>query len=260
MYKGKDLPGFLRKFNSEETCQQYLFNLKWKNGYRCRKCGCSDSTKGATKFHMRCKKCLYDESPIANTIFKNMKLPLRKMFAMAFRIYLSKKGCSCLALASEFKINIKTAFYFKRKLQVAVEKGLRPSQDETVISIFRTMDGINLTFRGEGLNGLQQVKLLIGKTKSGQFRLAPGMQVIHLQSSKDLTPSDLFQGHYVSEGKDMMIWHLKSWITGIHHHCSMRYLNGYVAEYLFRFNHRRNQKLLWHRLMKLAVLTHNHVS
>lgn len=252
-----DYPQFIRMFSSNLDCLEYLHNQKWKSGYICRKCGSKTAKNSSASLSKRCTACGYDESPTAHTFFHKLKIPIKKAFLMTYRIMMSKKGLSALSLSSEFNVNPNTAWAFKKKLQAALEANLKEPVSSKISRIFRKLDGLNISFRGKGCNGFQQLYLIIGCTKEGEYRLIPGEMVIDLPSSEKLTPSELFEGHYVSEGKDLMMWHLKSWITGTHHHCSRQHLSGYVAEFIFKYNARKNRKMLWEKLINALVSSYN---
>ena len=112
---GGSAQGKIRNVKEKDDCKQYLFDLTWKNGYQCRRCGCTKSHKGKTRFHLRCQRCCYDESVTANTVFHKLKIPLLKAFGMSLRIAVKKKGMSTTELAREFSINQKSSWLFKRK-------------------------------------------------------------------------------------------------------------------------------------------------
>ncbi|MCK4287884.1 MAG: transposase [Bacteroidales bacterium] len=57
------------KFSDENKCLQYLADLKWKDGFVCRKCGHTNFCKGKTPFSRRCTKCKHDESATSHTVF-----------------------------------------------------------------------------------------------------------------------------------------------------------------------------------------------
>ena len=73
---------FQHHFKDGSDCLAYLANLKWKDGYQCRRCHCKDYTKGYLPFARRCKHCRYDESATAHTIFHNLKFNLLKAFLL----------------------------------------------------------------------------------------------------------------------------------------------------------------------------------
>lgn len=46
---------------------------------------------------------------------------------------------------------------------------------------------------------------------------------------------------------------IKSWLRGIHHHCSEERLQGYLDEYHFRFNRRNNMEAIFDLLIRRMV-------
>src|SRR5450755_1994143 len=121
MFHGVSIQQFNKFFQSEDDCKQYLFDLKWKDGYKCHRCSFTKSYKGKTSFHLRCQACRYDESVTANTVFHKLKIPLLKAFGMSFRIAVKKKGMSTTELAREFCVNQKSSWLFKRKAQQSMK-------------------------------------------------------------------------------------------------------------------------------------------
>lgn len=116
------LPEFRQKFDSDLACLSHLADLKWGNGYFCKRCNCKASVKGDRNLDKRCQSCGYNESPTAHTVFHSMKIPLAVAFEMVYRICVSKKGISSLALSREYNLNHKTGYNFKRKIQLANRK------------------------------------------------------------------------------------------------------------------------------------------
>ena len=39
LFKGQNLLEFAERFNSDETCIEYLAHIKWGDGSKCGKCG-----------------------------------------------------------------------------------------------------------------------------------------------------------------------------------------------------------------------------
>jgi hypothetical protein len=79
--------------------------------------------KGDRNLDKRCQACGYNESPIAHTVFHSMKIPLAIAFEMVYRICVSKKRISSLALSREYNLNPKTGYNFKRKIQLSLKNG-----------------------------------------------------------------------------------------------------------------------------------------
>jgi len=54
-------------FESDEKCLEFLAEVKWENGFTCRKCGNRNYCQGKTPFSRRFTKCKAEESAIAGT-------------------------------------------------------------------------------------------------------------------------------------------------------------------------------------------------
>ncbi|MGL4632670.1 MAG: transposase, partial [Leadbetterella sp.] len=53
---------FVYRFTTENDCLAYISNIKWADGYHCRKCNGVHYCQGKKPFSRRCIKCRYDES------------------------------------------------------------------------------------------------------------------------------------------------------------------------------------------------------
>jgi hypothetical protein len=122
MFYGINAIQFNRQFKTNDDCLNYLSHHKWRHGFRCSRCGCSKDVKGRTSHHRRCQKCHYDESVTANTLFHAMKMPILKAFHIVFRLTAKKKGMSTVELGAEVSVQQKTAWLFKRKIQIAMKQ------------------------------------------------------------------------------------------------------------------------------------------
>ncbi len=59
-----------------------------------------ESYKGWTYYYRRCRRCGYDESVTANTVFHGIKMPILKAFHMVFRLTAKKKGMSSIEIGN----------------------------------------------------------------------------------------------------------------------------------------------------------------
>jgi len=120
-FKSTNLIEFTEKFKTNDDCYQYLVDLKWGKGFRCSRCKCKTALRSKTWYYRRCKECLYDESATSGTLFHKLKFPLIKAFHILFRISISKKGISSVQIAKEYGIRQRTAWFFRRKVQIAMK-------------------------------------------------------------------------------------------------------------------------------------------
>lgn len=280
MFQGVSIYQFNKFFKSEDDCRQYLFDLKWRDGYRCSKCGCMNSYKGKTRFHVRCKSCRYDESVTANTVFHKLKIPLLKAFGMSFRIAVKKKGMSTTELAKEFAINQKSSWLFKRKAQEAMRSSGKHPLDSQVEVDELYIGGPEKDKRGRNKGEKKLVVIAVEKVKGDKIGRAYA-EVIQQASAACFAPffekhidndnarvvTDGWRGYWPLEseyeirqkhshggknfvGLHAVIMNLKGWLRGIHHHCSARFINGYLDEFFFRFNRRNFLNSIWHKLIE----------
>jgi hypothetical protein len=75
----RDLPEFEARFSTEAACREYLFRLRWPEGFCCPRCG---GRKGWPKSGvlLRCSNCEYQSSVTAGTIFQDTRQPLTLWF------------------------------------------------------------------------------------------------------------------------------------------------------------------------------------
>lgn len=98
------IDAFDKQFTDDETCKQFLMDLRWPEGVTCPRCHRSERiyTLKARPFHWTCKnadcggKNGYRFSVISHTIFQDTKIPLKLWFKVGYLMLVSKKGVSAL--------------------------------------------------------------------------------------------------------------------------------------------------------------------
>ena len=185
MFKSINALEFNKQFHDNESCYQYLIELKWGKGYQCSKCGCNQSNKGRTYYHRRCRSCNYDESVLANSIFHGMKMPILKAFHMIFRLTAKKKGMSTTELGSEVGVEQKTAWLFKRKIQVAMKQNNDDKLDGNV-DVDETMLGFH-TNRVQGGRNLEKREALMIATEILADGRTGNMRMQNIENFKAIT-------------------------------------------------------------------------
>ena len=90
----KDDPLFDTRFSSEEGCREYLFKLRWPEGFFFR---CSVRKSWPSRGILRvCAGCGYQASVTAGTIFQDTRTPLRLCFQAMWWMTTEKNGASAL--------------------------------------------------------------------------------------------------------------------------------------------------------------------
>ena len=108
-------------FNSEEKCLEFLAEIKWSNGFICRKCGNDNYCPGKTAFSRRCTKCKTEESCTNGTIFHNCKFPISKAFYIAYNVCKGKEDLSTYEYARRLSLRQMTCWNFKTKIEKALK-------------------------------------------------------------------------------------------------------------------------------------------
>lgn len=257
---------FGAKFTDQDRCLSHLADLKWGNGYKCRKCGHGNSCKGASPYSRQCTSCRYVESPTAGTLFHKVKFDLVKAFWIVYLVSTNKKGITSTELARKLSLGQKTCWAFKRK----VMKAMKSSEDHPITGEAEVDETV---FGGqeEGVRGRKNKKkklVVVGIEKKGKgvsrlyARVIPkagslqlgGFMRDHISQEAKVT-TDQWTGYAplqkefknlsrIPSGKKgtnfpdlhRVIMNLKGWLRGMHHHVDD--LQAYLDEYCYRFNRR----------------------
>lgn len=109
-------------FRNDERCLEFLSELKWSDGFICRKCGNQNFCPGKTPYSRRCTKCKAEESAAADTIFHNCKFALSKAFYIAYNVCKGKEELSSYEFARRLSLRQMTCWNFKTKIKHAVDQ------------------------------------------------------------------------------------------------------------------------------------------
>jgi hypothetical protein len=109
-------------FTSNEKCLEFLSELKWKDGFVCRKCGNTNYCPGKTPYSRRCTKCKTDESATSGTIFHHCRFDISKAFYIAYNVCKSNEDFSTYEFARKLSLRQMTCWKFKDKLKKAIEE------------------------------------------------------------------------------------------------------------------------------------------
>jgi len=107
-------------FTNDEKCFEFLAQLKWENGFTCKKCGNTNACAGKTPFSKRCTKCKTEESATNGTIFHNCKFPVSKAFYIAYHVCKKNDDISTYEFARRLSLRQMTCWNFKNKIKTAL--------------------------------------------------------------------------------------------------------------------------------------------
>jgi hypothetical protein len=117
---GQSILDFTDRFKTDLDCLEYLAEIKWRDGYKCVKCGHSKFTIRKKNYARDCNSCHHIESPIVETMFHRVRFGLRKAFTIAFELSATTKGISTKQMANRLKISRTTATNFIKKVRISM--------------------------------------------------------------------------------------------------------------------------------------------
>ena len=288
----KTLMEFEKRFATEESCRDYIFQLRWPNGFRCPNCG-HDKTWPIGKTLFQCIKCKYRTSVIANTIFQDTHKPLTIWFRAIWWITSQKNGVSALGLQRVLGLsNYRFAWTWLHKLRRAM---VRPGRERLSgkIEIDETyLGGLETGVRGRKTTNKALIAVAAQESGKGIGRIRmkriadASAQSLHPFIEESIEPksilrTDGWEGYTGIDTKgyvhDIIVLRkqkesastllprvhrvvslLKRWLMGTHQGAvSGEHLDYYLDEFTFRFNRRtsHHRGKLFYRLLQQAVAT-----
>jgi transposase-like protein len=283
---------FTTKFATEEQCREYLWQLRFPNGFECPKCGESKSWP-IGKMLFECASCGHQTSVIAGTIFQDTRKPLKTWFTAIWWITTQKNGASAMGLQRVLGLNsYTTAWTWLHKIRKAMVNPNRAKLsgvvevDETYIGSEesdgkrgrgtenKTLVAVAVELK-EGKNQLGRVRMCVVSDASKESlqrfikeNIEEGSTIITDGWSSYSSLPESGYGHTVVKKLKvaddsellphvhMIISLLKRWLLGTHQGAAQEvHLQAYLDEYVFRFNRRKaaNRGLLFYRLLECAM-------
>jgi transposase-like protein/Zn ribbon nucleic-acid-binding protein len=281
---------FVERFNTEKQCREYLYNLRWQDGFVCPKCSHNKNWAVGDVLY-ECAACGHQTSVIAGTIFQDTRSPLSDWFTAIWWITTQKNGASAQGLQQLLGLKtynaawawlhkIRTAMVFAERTKLSG----RVEVDETYLG---GEDVGGTRGRGAGKKTLIIAAVEVKGRIYGRVRL----RMINAASAKSLHTfiedhiekgstlvTDAWSGYsgIAEKGykreifkqteatfQEEMLPHvhtvislLKRWLLGTHQGAVKKsHLQAYLEEYTFRFNRRNAAKrgLLFYRLLENAM-------
>jgi len=268
-YTTKD---FDTEFPNDDACLEWIKNHRYPNGITCPKC------QKVTKHHRvksrpcyECDYCGHQVYPTADTIFHKSTTPLRLWFQAIYRMASTRCGISAKQIERETGVTYKTAWrMFKQIRELLGEDIAKLNKEVEVDETY--VGGVRRGKRGRGAANKSKV---IGATqRQGKVvaRVSPDVKrsslvpFITKNVDRDATLyTDEFPSYDTMSRigyKHIRINHnakvfaigkthtntiegfwslVKRGIDGVYHSVSPQYLQSYLNEYSFRYNHRKSE-------------------
>ncbi|XID94682.1 transposase [Paenibacillaceae bacterium WGS1546] len=112
---------FMRRFPDEQTCRDFLFQVRWPRGFICTKCGESKHSVIRTRNLYECAHCGTQTSSTSGTVMHRTKLPLR-YWLLTFYWIASGERCSARLLARTLQVQYRTALRLLHQVRQAISR------------------------------------------------------------------------------------------------------------------------------------------
>jgi transposase-like protein len=291
----KDFQEFLSQFRTDDDCWDYLFELRWPDGFSCPVCENKEFYLTEKKL-VYCNKCGHQTSITSGTIFQGTRKPLILWFHIIWWVVAQKTGASANNLKDFMGFgSYETAWAWLHKLRRAMVRENREKLYGTV-EVDETYIGGQENGNGKQGRGAETKSLVVVATEcKGKQIGRVRFRIIPQASSEELIPfiketietgstviTDGWKGYTsLSQSKEykhevkvisrsgleahellphvhMVDSLVKRWINGTHQgKVSPKHLEYYLDEFAFRFNRKLStyRGKLFYRLVQQAVAT-----
>lgn len=109
-------------FNDDEKVLKFISEIKWSEGFKCRKCGNNNYCEGKSPYSRRCTRCKTEESATSHTMFHNCKFPVSKAFYIAYTVCMEGKDISSYEYSDQLGLNQMTCWKFRKKIKDCLQQ------------------------------------------------------------------------------------------------------------------------------------------
>lgn len=273
---------FRERFQTEDSCRDFLFRQKWPNGFVCPKCG------GHHFYEVRhgrgvyqCAHCRHQTSLTANTAMHRTHLPLTTWFWAIFLMGTDKRGISAVNLSEKLDICYESAWCLLRRIRAVMAEKDADYMLSGIVEFDDTYFGATSEGgkRGRG-TAKTSVLVALSKDEKGKPQFLKMQVVADLKSATigdfamgNIRPgatirSDAFGSYRKPLGEnydhqfevyrsdsEMLKWlhtiigNAKAFVNGTFHGLAAGGLQRYLDEFCYRFNRRFFQPELFARLL-----------
>lgn len=260
---------FEKHFSTNDTCLEWIKNARYPNGIECPTC------KKITRHHKiknrpvyECDRCGHQVSPLANTIFHKTTTPLKVWFDAIHEMSTTRTGFSAKALQRKHGMTYKTAWRMFKQIRKLLNENMNIFTDE--VEVDETyIGGKRPGKRGRGAAGKTAVIGMAqrqGKVITNVVTDTKRSTVMPLIAKNIAQKAIIYTDEYpvydtinklgyrheeCNHSAEEWVkgnahtntiegfWSLvKRGISGCYHAVSPKYLQPYLNEYQFRYNHR----------------------
>lgn len=270
---------FERTFPDEESCLEWLREYLYPDGIYCKVCGAvTKHHRMKNRPSYSCDRCGHHEHPMVGTIFERSRTPLRLWFRAVYLMAQTRCGISAKHLERELGVTYKTAWRMFKQIRTLLEEDGDGMLSGTV-EIDETFGGGKPRYRqprkGPRSPDDPTAKIpVVGMVERGGNVKAWVTEDVKTKTIRPLMEAHIFPASMVftDDGRQYASVHrigyqhqrinhsarvyvdgdvhtntiegfwslLKNGIRGAYHAVGSDYLQSYVNEYTFRYNHRED--------------------
>ncbi len=263
---------FEQEFPDSDACLHWLKEYRWPDGIHCPVCDkITKHHKIAKRPCYKCDHCGHEVYPTAGTIFHKSATPLKMWFDAMYWMATTRSGRSAKELQRLTGVTYKTAWRMFKQIRTLFNEDApifsgEVEADETYVG------GTRHGTRGRGAEGKTAVIGIVQRKGHVMASVVPNVKrstIVPLITKKVAADAVLYTDEFPSYDHFTRIgfthrriehgakvyargkvhtnniegfWSLvKRGISGVYHAVSPKYLQSYLNEYTFRYNHRNDE-------------------
>jgi transposase-like protein len=209
-YYQYNLIEFQKTFSDDEACEQHLIKQRWESGFICPQCGHDQAWYLKNRKLFDCKKCRFQTSLTAGTIFHGTRVPLVKWYWLLYHMAMDKVGVSVAEMQRLLGIGqYRTAWLMAHKIRKAMADRDAGYSLAGLIEMDESFFGPKGSKRGRGSERKSTVLCAVSLYRNRKGEEKPGfahMQVVNNASSNTVEEflDRLGSGKFTNEGKQLV--------------------------------------------------------
>jgi transposase-like protein len=273
---------FNKEFPDDDACLEWLRNYLYPKRILCSTCN------KPTKHHRikskkvyGCDYCGHQVSPTAGTIFEHSPTSLKLWFYAIYLMSATRCGISAKQVQRETGVTYKTAWRMFNQMRSLLQEDNEPTSGEFEVDETYIGGKKKPGKRGRGAGGktpvlgVAQRKCKVSASIPTSLKSSVVVPLIKERAlPKSMVYTDEFPTYdYLKEHglKHKRVHHaskvwvagdahtntiegfwsaLKRGINGVYHAVSLKHLQGYINEYSFRYNHRKDDKPMFKTILE----------
>jgi len=232
-----------QQFPDDDACLDFMFERHYGSLEACPKCGVTNPryyrVRGRKCY--ACNDCGYQLSPLANTIFHKSDTSLKKWFYAIYLFGVGKNGVSAKEIERHLGVTYKCAWRMAKQIRLMMQQGNNPLYgiveiDETYIGGRHKGDEGKFDNKTAVIGMVEKRKGSEIQSDESKIYHRVKREYIHRfinhsqeEYSKDGISTNTIEGFWSQ---------MKRSIDGTYHCVSPKYLQYYVNEFVYRYNHR----------------------